>query len=142
MTALAPCHSRPDVGSSMHIRLAVAALSACPGILAAQTIRGTVTEQASQRPIPGAVVFLLDANQAIVGRDLTNESGSYRLTAPKPGTYRVRTLRIGFRPVLSVPQTLSANQDLTLPLNVESIPVNLSAVKVERQSNCPARGDV
>ena len=126
----------------MSIRLVVAALAACPGLLVAQTIRGTVTEGSSQRPIPGAVVFLIDANQAVVARDLTNESGAYRLTAPRSGTYRVRTMRIGVKPTTSAPQSLAADQDITLPLIVESIPVNLSEVRVERRSNCAPRGDV
>lgn len=110
--------------------------------VAAQGVRGTVSDQASRQPIPGAVVFLLDASNGVVGRDLTSESGGYRLSAPRPGTYRLRTMRIGFRPVVSNPVTLGDGSDVTLDLSIESIPVSLSAVKVERQANCPARQDV
>jgi protocatechuate 3,4-dioxygenase beta subunit len=112
-----------------------------PSLSAAQSVRGTVTEPESRRPIAGAVVFLVDANQAVVGRDLTNESGAYRLNAPRPGTYRVRTMRIGFRPVLSGVVQLSDGADVPLPLAVETVPVSLSAVHVERRANCPARQD-
>ncbi len=121
---------------------AIAAVALLPSLADAQTVRGTVTEKISQRPLVGAVVFLLDANQSVVARDLTSENGSYRLSSPRPGTYRVRTLRIGFRPSTSDPVQVGADQDVTLPLVVETIPVALNAVRVERRSNCPARVDV
>ena len=122
------------------IRWTIVAL-ALPCVAAAQTVRGTLTEQESRRPIAGAVVFLLDANQAVVARDLTSEAGQYRLVAPRAGTYRVRTLRIGFRPVLSAAIDLSIGQDASVPLAVESVPVSLSAVRVESRANCNVRGD-
>jgi hypothetical protein len=112
------------------------------GALGAQTVRGTVTELSSKSPIAGAVVFLLDARQTVVARDLTTESGAYRLTAPGPGVFRVRMLRIGFRPVMSEPVQLMADSDITLPLVIENVPVALNAVRVERRANCSARGDI
>lgn len=124
------------------MRWTIIALATFPCVAAAQTVRGTLTEQSSQRPIAGAVVFLLDSNRAPVARDLTTESGSYRLVAPRAGTYRVRTLRIGFRPVVSAAIDLAAGQDMTLPLAVESVPVSLNAVRVESRANCNVRGDV
>lgn len=123
-------------------RWAVVAVAALPCFAGAQTVRGTVTERTSQGPLVGAVVFLLDAAQTVVARDLTTEAGSYRLTAPRSGVYRVRTMRIGFRPVTSAPIQLAAGQDMTLPLVIETVPVVLSAVRVEQRSNCPARADV
>lgn len=122
-------------------RWAFIAVAALPWSVGAQTVRGTVTERTSQSPIAGAVVFLLDANQAVVSRDLTTAAGSYRLTAPRSGTYRVRMLRIGFRPVMSDPVQLGADQDVTLPLVIENVPVVLNAVRVERRANCSASVD-
>jgi hypothetical protein len=112
------------------------------GTLGAQAVRGTVTERASQSPIAGAVVFLLDARQSVVARDLTTETGAYRLMAPGPGVFRVRMLRIGFRPVLSEPVQLIAESEVTLPLVIENVPVALNAVRVERRANCSARDDI
>ena len=122
-------------------RWAIVAVAALPCLVQAQTVRGTVVEKTSQRPIAGAVVFLLDARNAPVARDLTSENGAYRLTAPQAGTFTVRTMRIGFRPSVSAAVQLDPAQDVSLPLLIESIPVNLSAVRVERRSNCPARAD-
>ena len=120
--------------------LAAIMLAAAP--VAAQGVRGTIAEQASKRPIAGAVVLLLDATNAPVARDLSSESGSFRLSAPQPGVYRVRTLRIGFRPVVSEPITLASGPDKTLELFIENIPVNLTAVTVTSRANCPARQGV
>ena len=121
---------------------AIVALVALPCLADAQTVRGTVSEKSSSRPMAGAVVFLLDANQSVVARDLTTESGSYRLTAPRSGAYRVRTMRIGFRPALSDQFLLGVGEDLTLPLAIENVPVTLNAVRVERRANCPTAADV
>lgn len=125
-------------GTRMMLKLvAVSLLVAAP--IAAQGVRGTLVEQASRQPIAGAVVFLVDATSGVVARDLTSESGAYRLPAPRPGIYRVRTLRIGFKPVVSDAFTLGEGPDKTLDLTVESIPVSLTAVRVVGQANCPAR---
>ena len=120
----------------------VALSTSLAGALGAQTVRGTVVEVRSQSPIAGAVVFLLDARQTVVARDLTTEAGAYRLTAPGPGVFRVRMLRIGFRPVMSEPVQLGADQEVVLPLVIENIPVALNAVRVERRANCSSRDDV
>ena len=123
-------------------RWIVLAAFALPSVAGAQGVRGTVVDQASRQPIPGAVVLLVDANDAVVGRDLTSESGTYRVAAPRAGIYRLRTMRIGFRPVVSSSVTASDGTEVTFDLAIESVPVSLAAVKVERQANCPARQDV
>jgi hypothetical protein len=127
-------------GGALMLRVLAAVVLGATSV-AAQGVRGTVVDQASRQPIAGALVFLLDANDGMVGRDLTSETGAYRLSAPRPGTYRMRTMRIGFRPVVSAPVTLNEGPDVLLELSIEGVPVSLSAVKVERQANCPARQD-
>src|ERR1041384_5914403 len=78
------------------IRLALALLIA-PASLAAQPGRGVAVDPTS-RPLSGVVVLLMDSATNIAARALTNERGEFRLTSPRPGTFRVRALRIGFRP--------------------------------------------
>src|SRR5262245_66506220 len=75
-------------------------------IAIAQTVQGITTQD--DRPVPGVVVMLVDSLSRIAGRSLTTEQGEFRITAPRPGTFRLRTLRIGFRPVLSDPFVLAA----------------------------------
>src|SRR5688572_7621055 len=119
----------------------VAAVLLCPAFLGAQGVHGTIIERTTQRPVAGAVVFLLGPTDTVVARDLTSETGRYRLVAPGAGTYRIRTLRIGFRPTISAPLQLRVNQSDSLTLVVENVPASLAAVRVESSTSCPARED-
>src|SRR5215212_5890367 len=93
-----------------------------------QTVRGTVVGE-GDRPITGAIVILVDAASKEVGRALTNEQGEYRLTAPRAGSYRLRTLRIGFQSLLTEPIALVAGDDLTRRLAVSTLVFSLDTVR-------------
>jgi protocatechuate 3,4-dioxygenase beta subunit len=101
----------------------------------AQTVRGTVVVDGG-RPLSGVVVALVDATQKEVGRALTNEQGEYRLTAPRPGTYRIRTLRIGFQSLLTPAIALAAGDDITRPLTVSTLVFSLDTVRSTGRNAC------
>jgi hypothetical protein len=101
----------------------------------AQTVRGTVTMD-SGRPVSGVVVTLVDAASREVGRALTNELGEYLLTVPRPGTYRLRTLRIGFQSVLTAPIALVAGDDITRRLAVSTLAFSLDTVRAVGRNTC------
>lgn len=107
----------------------------------AQTVRGTVLDRADATPIAGVVVLLVGAGTDVVGRALTNERGEFRLTAPAPGLYRLRTLRIGFRPVSSEPIALVSGQEMPRDIEVASVPFTLDTVRVVRRATCGLRAD-
>src|SRR5687768_12772483 len=108
----------------------IAALLVVPAIGSAQSVRGLIVERADGVPVPGAVVLLLDRSGGVAARALTNERGEYRLAAPSPGTYRVRTLRIGFRPMTSAPIGLAAGQEIAHAAMGAGAPVMLDTVRV------------
>jgi hypothetical protein len=112
-----------------------------PALLAAQTVRGTLTTPASGAPVSGAVVVLVDTTGVVVARALSNEQGEYRLVARTSGSYRVRTLRIGFRPQTSAFVRLLRGEVTDLPISVASIAVSLDTVRVASKSACRAKGD-
>lgn len=103
--------------------------------LQAQVVRGTVVD-ATEHPISGVVVALLDSAQAIVARALTDDAGEYRLLAPRPGTYRLRTLRVGYQPTLSPPHMLAAGGLTVVRLTVDGVRVSLATVRVVDRSAC------
>jgi len=103
--------------------------------LRAQVVRGAVVD-VSDRPVSGVVVALLDSAQQVVARALTDDAGEYRVLAPRAGTYRLRTLRIGFQPTVSTPQVLSAGSLTALRLVVDGVPISLSAIRVVERSAC------
>lgn len=121
--------------------LAAVALSAlAPTLAVAQVVRGEVTDS-TNRPISGVVVMLVDARSQPRARALTDASGEFRITAPAAGTYSLRTLRIGFRPVTSPPIELRAGDEVMRRLVVSGLPITLDTIRVADHSACKAFSD-
>src|SRR5690349_15997847 len=132
MRAASSITSRTSLIAAL-LLLATAAIRALP----AQILRGTVRDSASNAPIPGAVLVLLDSSGASLGRNITNERGQYTI-ALHPAMRRVQVLRIGFRPrTVRIPDAVDgvAQLDLALPV----IPRLLESFSVIDQPNCPRR---
>src|SRR2546425_13240953 len=89
------------------VALVITALTV-PNALAAQSVRGQLTDSVTRAPLPGAFLTLVDEHGVEKARTITNGSGEYLLTAPAPGVYRLRSKRIGFRPYVSPALTLTA----------------------------------
>lgn len=106
--------------------------------LAAQVVRGTMHEEVSGRPIEGGLAQLLDSTR-VVASAVSDEQGRFRLPEVPPGRYRVRALRIGYRPWTSDSFTLAAGQELALALQVVGVPVLLAEIEVTGTSPCQAR---
>ena len=115
--------------------LLVAAL-AVPGALAAQTVRGQLTDSVSRAPLPGAFLTLVDEHGVETARTITNGSGEFLLTAPGAGVYRLRSKRIGFRPYVSPPLTLTAGGTSSYNAVIDPIPVALAQVVVQGERQC------
>ncbi|MGH7638401.1 MAG: carboxypeptidase regulatory-like domain-containing protein, partial [Gemmatimonadaceae bacterium] len=121
--------------------LALVVVLAAARVLDAQTVRGEIVDRATGRPAAGVVVQLLDAADGAVAQGFTDGRGQYRLTSPAPGAFRVRTLRIGFRPATSQTFTLAQGADVTLlPLHAGA-PVALDTVRVVGRNSCEALSD-
>lgn len=100
-------------------------LAAAP--LAAQVIRGVVTDSASRQHISGAVVQLLAADGSVLTRTLTNRLGEYVLRSTN-GT-QLRLQRIGFRPRV-VALAVTEESVVTLNVVMTAIPAFLEPVQV------------
>jgi hypothetical protein len=106
-----------------------------------QELRGTVTEATTNAAIPGAVIMLLDQSGNVLGRNLTNERGVYRI-ALSPTIARMRIVRIGFRPrEVAVPALPSNNAVVNLDVTMVSIPALLEPVRIVTNQKCPDRSD-
>ncbi|MDB4914749.1 MAG: hypothetical protein JWM95_2393 [Gemmatimonadetes bacterium] len=106
----------------------------------AQTVHGTAVDQRGV-PVAGVVLLLIDDKSAVATRALSNERGEYRLLAPAAGTYRIRTLRIGFRPSFSEPITVAGVQSIAQRLVLSGLPFSLDTVKVAGRNACHTVGD-
>ena len=116
-------------------------LLTAPASLAAQSIRGTIVTRGDSVVVRGAIVLLLNGADSVVGRALSNERGEYRLAAPSAGAYRLRTLRIGFRPVLSDVMDVAAGTDIVRRLSFTDIPFQMDTVRVLGAMACRGRVD-
>jgi hypothetical protein len=101
----------------------------------AQTVRGWV-EQADGEPIFGAFIMLEDSSGVVSRRVLSTESGSYRITAPAPGAYRLRAERIGYSAAVSPWLRLDEGEDLSYRFVIEPSPVRLREIRVEERARC------
>jgi protocatechuate 3,4-dioxygenase beta subunit len=115
-------------------------LAAASGVGRAQVVHGVVVD-ANARPIPGVVVLLVDSASQVAARALTDARGLYRLSAPRPASYRLRTLRIGYRPVVSPPIALETASDVTRRLELTGLPISLDTIRVVDRSVCRAFTD-
>jgi hypothetical protein len=110
-------------------------LAASAGALSAQSVRGAVVD-AGGVPVSGVVVQLLTATDSIVSRALSNQAGEFFIATTAAGTYRVRTLRIGYRPTTSEPVTLRAGEELSRRFEISGVAVTLANVRIEGESGC------
>lgn len=117
----------------------VAALLAATATANAQTVRGTVVERGAGAPVGGAVVQMLDSTGSAVARAITSAAGAYRLTAPRPGTYGLRVLRIGFQPSVPVNVLLQSGAEVAQSPLLAGASVSLDTVRVAARRECELR---
>ena len=106
----------------------------------AQRVSGDVTNM-SGVPIPGVVIQLVDSGSVTVARTLTDEHGAFRLVAPAAGSYRLRTLRVGFTPYASPAFAIGSNEEVSRSLTLRSIAALLDTVHVSRNAVCRSSAD-
>jgi hypothetical protein len=106
----------------------------------AQTIRGTAVDNLN-RPVSGAVIQLLDSAAAVANRTLSTVSGTFAISAPAAGTYRLRILRIGFSPETTQPYELRTGSELRIQIPLAGRPIVLDTIRVAEQRTCRARTD-
>ncbi len=118
------------------LNLSVLLLSFGTARIAAQTLRGSVVEAETGTPFAFGAVQLLDGSGGIAASRVTNEAGRFVLGPVVPGSYRVRALRIGFRPWTSDPFTLATDVTRDTILRVPGDPILLDDIAVESNSPC------
>ena len=125
----------------MTVRLIAGALIAVLArIGAAQQLVGTVLDSTSRQPIPGAVISLLDSAGIVLGRNITDARGDYRIVLPAR-VRRVRVMRIGFRPREATVPGVAQGATGRLDIAMISLPTFLEPIHVVENTKCPKRSD-
>ena len=116
-----------------------AALLAAPVPAAAQAVQGTVLQQDSRDPVPGAIVALVGDGSAVHATTLTDDNGRYALRARAPGRFAVRVQRIGFRDTESPAFVLSAGATTEQDVLVAPEAIVLEGITALARRRCVAR---
>jgi len=119
---------------SKSLLAALVMLAAVHGPLAAQSIAGRVVRNTDGAAIMGVVVLLLDGAELVRARTLSDIDGRFVVRAPSAGTYRLRTLRIGYTATTGAP--IAVRGDTTVQLALDQIPVRLPAVTAQERAEC------
>jgi len=130
-----------SLGGRIRRRAMVAALLAATvsGALAAQVIRGTISDSASRLPIAGAVITLVDSAGTILRRNISNESGQYSVAYVRAAR-SLHVVRIGFQQrELQVPE--APNRDSAVDVIMAPFNASLGAIRVSDKLSCPRRAD-
>ena len=104
--------------------------------LAAQVIRGTVTEVATNAQLGGVVLSVLDAQGATVVQALSDEKGAFEIRLPGAGTYSLDVKRIGVRRVQIRQFAVAEGETRRVDVSVEPVAAVLSSIKVTGRTSC------
>ena len=104
--------------------------------LRAQALRLIVTEEASARPVAGAVAEVLDSSGTVLTQGILSADGRRVLALPAGGRYRVRIRRIGFEPFAAAAPVIPATGIVDLLLALPARRVMLSTITVLARPVC------
>ncbi|HEU4564067.1 MAG TPA: carboxypeptidase-like regulatory domain-containing protein [Gemmatimonadaceae bacterium] len=113
------------------------ALGARGGV--AQTVRGTLVDDATGRALGGAIVALLDEKGTTLRRTFTDDDGAFALSAAGAGRYTLRAQRIGFRSTTTPPFDLGAGERKEMRVVAAAVPVRLAEVRTTAERRCTVR---
>ena len=123
------------------VAFALPALLMSATLVGAQTVRGRLVLPAGAAVPAALLVELVDSANNVVARTLSTSNGSFSLRGSRAGTYRVRALRIGFRPSISAALALAAGEQHDLDLVLASTAVVLNPVNVAERRVCEVNPD-
>ena len=118
--------------------LGVAMLVAAP-VGAQTTISGTLVEAGTGTPLKGATVTLLDRSGELVAWRRTDAAGRFGFGRIRPGTYTLRTDRIGHASIRSDPFTVERGATVLRRLETPVEAIILAGIDVESSRRCEVR---
>lgn len=119
------------------LSLGVMIVSAAPAALAAQSVRGVVSERATYEPIEGATVILVDASADTVARAITDDRGFFSLDARRGGGHYLIASALGYRPVRSDALSLEDGAVRVVEVDMAARPIRVEGLLVETEGGEP-----
>lgn len=112
---------------SLTILSAFLLASATP--LAAQEIRGTVTEAGSERALEATLLTATTLDQAVVATAVTDSAGRFVLTVSAGDSVRLQVERMDYDPLESVPIAVAAGEPLELEIRLRPRPLDVGEIR-------------
>lgn len=101
-----------------------------------QDVDGLVRADGSDRPVEAVVVRVITSSGEDVTGGFTDAEGHFRIEVPRPGEYRLRVQRIGYRDWTSDPFELREGRDKTFRVRLPPEAIGLSELRVSTRSRC------
>ncbi len=122
-------------------RVAALALGSAIGLasgeaVAAQVVRGVVTEKTTNAPLDGVVLSVLDPRDSVVAQVLSNDGGGFEIRLPSIGMYTIDVKRIGVKRVRLTPFAVGEGETKRLDISLEPVPAVLSSVNITGRTSC------
>ncbi|MFW6079025.1 MAG: carboxypeptidase regulatory-like domain-containing protein [Gemmatimonadota bacterium] len=108
---------------------------------AAQSIRGTLVDEATSAPIEGGVITLLDEAGDRVARTLTADDGGFLLHAPGLGRYRLEAAALGYERLRTDALEPGVDEIVERTLRIRARPIGLEGVTARARPRCRPRPD-
>ncbi|MFN8580457.1 MAG: carboxypeptidase regulatory-like domain-containing protein [Gemmatimonadaceae bacterium] len=109
--------------------------------VAAQGVRGVITDRETTAPIAGAIVSGSRDSLTAPIRVLSNAAGRFSWRARSAGTWDVEVRAIGYRPATRT-VTIGEAETATLDVALERAPISIARVRVESSSSCQSRSEL
>lgn len=107
--------------------------------LSAQVVRGTVVESGSSRGLAGALMVLTGESGEQRVRALSDAAGSFRISAPGAGRYKLRVERVGFQSVTTPVFELREGETVERTISAAPRALALEGITVQARSRCTVR---
>jgi len=104
--------------------------------VAAQVVRGLVTEKTTNAPLDGVLLSVLDPRDTLVVQVLTNDGGGFEIRLPSAGMYTIDVKRIGVKRVRLTPFAVGEGETKKLDISLEPVPAVLSSVNITGRTSC------
>ena len=129
---------RPQPRRLLQAALGAALLCLAGGGAAdAQTLRGSVVEDATGAPLSGALVVLLDERRDVRTETVTGEDGRFELEVPGAGSYALVVSLIGYAGVESPPLPIGEIEEVDVEIRMAVEAVAIDPLVVRSRINSP-----
>ena len=125
---------------SVLVCLAICPLA--PREAGAQVIRGVVVDSASQQPLTAVLVSLADSAHRNLQRLLSDASGEFRFSVPRPGRYSIQAQRLGMATATVEQVEVAADQTVSLRIALAHLPIALEGLQASGDRRCELSRDL